>query len=169
MKLYRQGNNEIRITLTKEDLDAYSITVEDFDYDSTHGKRVIWELFDKARRETGFDASGEKIYIQLLPSETGGCELFVTKIEKEEEIRDCFFFSDFDCLFTALSHTVSMPDGATLWKDGRKGHFYALIPENKTPPVFYEFGEKVKTPSSIFLHSRCRKVHWEERQSHDGK
>lgn len=162
MKLYRQSESEIRIRLTKEDLASYSMTVDDLDYDSAQGKRVIWELFDRARQETGFEADGEKIYIQLYPTERGGCDLFVTKLESAHS-RVCFNFADFDTLFTALRNG-KLPSDSELWQDEKKGCFYAMIPEHKTPPLFFEFGEKVKTPSRIFLNSRCRRVTWEERQ-----
>lgn len=169
MKLYRQGTNDLRIHLTKEDLEAFSITVEDFDYDSTRGKRVIWALFDKAREETGFDAAGEKVYIQLYPMEKGGCELFVTKIEKEEERKECFLFSTFDSFYTALTLSSSSPKDMTVFRTRDRERFYTLIPSEKVPAVFYEFGEKVKAPSTVFLHSRCRRVHWEERRAYDDK
>lgn len=161
MKLYREGNNEIRIRLTKEDLASYSITAEDLDYDSAKGKRVIWELFDKAREETGFEAVGEKLYIQLYPTERGGCELFVTKLEKEKN-RICFCFSDFDMLYAALSRATPPPD-FELWKAHKNERFYLLTPEKETPALFFEYGEKIKMPSHLFFTSRCRRVAWEER------
>lgn len=166
MKLYRLGEREIRIRLTKEDLASFSVTVEELDYDSARGKKIIWELFDKARQETGFEADGEKIYIQLYPTERGGCELFVTKLEKEAK-KECFCFADFDTLFTALTRSP-LPSEAELWKEERRGKFFVLLPEEKTPVAFCEFGEKVKTPSHIFLNSRCKKVRWEERKT-DGR
>ena len=117
MKLYRLGENEIRIHLTGEDLEAYSITLDDFDYDSTKGRRVIWELFDRAREETGFDAAKEKVYIQLYPKESGGCELFVTKLEKEDDERVCFLFSGSDNFLSALSLFSLPPVGASYYRD----------------------------------------------------
>ena len=161
MKLYRQGESEIRIRLTKEDLASFSITAEELDYDSAHGKRVIWELFDKARRETGFDATGEKIYIQFYPTDQGGCELFVTKLEKEQR-SICFCFSDFDGFYHALGHNKH-PLDCQVWKDTKKSTFYVLISEKDAPPLFFEFGEKIKVPSLVFLNSRCQKIHWKER------
>ena len=162
MKLYRMGECEIRIRLTKEDLESFSVTAEELDYESVRGKKIIWELFDKARREIGFDTAGEKIYIQLYPTARGGCELFVTKLEQGKS-RSCFSLSDFDTLFTALSLSA-LPMGAELWRDTRSDKFYAIVPEDAAPPVFYEFGEKIKIPSSIFFSSRCRKMRWGERQ-----
>lgn len=163
MKLHLQGECEIRIQLSREDLERYQMTADELDYDSPRGKRVILELFDRARLETGFQTEGERIYIQLYPTACGGCELFVTKLEKEVK-RVCFFFSDFDALYGALGQS-HFPEYADLWRNEKKGHFYLLIPEDRTPHLFYEFGEKIKTPSSIFLRSRCRKLRWGERIS----
>ena len=160
MKLYREGKNELRIHLTKEDLEEFSITLDDFDYDNTRGRKVIWELFDKAREETGFDASKEKVYIQLYPMEKGGCELFVTGIEPEEKTKDCFFFSQFENLFSALNLFRSFPESGSLYRSKEKEVFYFLLPSETVPPALLEFGEKIEAPSALFLKSRCRKMNW---------
>lgn len=160
MKLYREGKNELRIHLTKEDLEHFSITLDDFDYDNTRGRKVIWELFDKAREETGFDASKEKVYIQLYPMEKGGCELFVTGIETEEKSKDCFLFSRFEDLFSAMQLFPSLPQKSALYRMKEKEGFLFLIPSEEVPPALLEFGEKVKAPSLLFLKSRCQKINW---------
>lgn len=162
MKLYRQGNREVRIRLTNEDLEAFSMTVEDLDYDSPQGKRVIRALFDKAKEELGFETAGEKIYIQLYPTGGGECDLFITKLEWAAK-PSCFRFSDFDSFFAAVSH-ASPPITVDLWQEKKSGRFYALTNERVIPPLFPEFGERVKIPSQTFLRSRCRKLRWEERK-----
>ncbi len=166
MKLYRKGNNEIRIRLTQEDLEKFSITLEDFDYDSTKGKRIIWELFDRAKEETGFDAAGEKVYIQLYPMDKGGCELFVTKLEAEDK-KDCFLFTSFENIHAALKNLSSFPRDILIFQVREKEHFYTLIPTVSVPNLFYEFGEKVSVPSSAYLRSRCRRVKWNKRIEYD--
>jgi len=161
MKLYRLGNNEIRIHLTPEDLEALSIALEDFDYDSTKGRRVIWELFDRAKEETGFDAAKEKVYIQLYPKKNGGCELFVTKIEDEEEIRDCFSFESFEEFYTAIAKFSELPESMECYRFLKSDTFLVLIPSCAVPPYLAEYGEKLKdVPSRAFLKSRCKKIHW---------
>ncbi len=157
MKLYREGKNEIRIHLTSEDLENFEITLDDFDYDSKNGKRVIWELFDKAREETGFDAKGEKVYIQLYPKAKGGCELFVTKIEPEEEM-ECFSFAGFDPFYEALSFLETPTEDMTLYRLKNSSFYYVTLPCYKVPPAFYEFGEKISCPSPLYLKARCKKI-----------
>ncbi len=159
MKLYRLGENEIRIHLTGEDLEAYSITLDDFDYDSTKGRRVIWELFDRAREETGFDAAKEKVYIQLYPKESGGCELFVTKLEKEEDERICFLFFGPDHFLSALSLFPHTPTGASFYRDREGERYFALIPEGAAPAEITEYGERISPPPTrTYFHSHCKKV-----------
>ena len=159
MKLYRLGENEIRIHLSKQDLQDFAITLEDFDYDSTRGRRVIWELFDKAKEETGFDAAKERVYIQLYPCEKGGCELFVTKLEDDsEENCDCFLFSDFDTLHEALTHFFTKD--WKVYRLGKSDKYYVFLPKNKIPPSLWEFGEPVKLPSAVYLKARCKPVVW---------
>ena len=167
MKLYRQGKREIRIRLTNKDLEDFAITVEELDYDSPRGRRVIRALFDKAKEELGFDAAGEKIYIQLYPTGRGECDLFITKLEREPK-PSCFLFSDFDSFFATVSH-ASSPVSVDLWQEKKSGRFNVLTNEKETPPLFPEFGERVKIPSQTFLRSRCRKMHWEERKSNGSK
>ncbi len=160
MKLYREGKNELRIHLTKEDLDHFSITLDEFDYENTRGRKVIWELFDRAREETGFDAAREKVYIQLYPMEKGGCELFVTGIETDQKESDCFFFPRFEDLFPAMQLFSEFPQKADLYRAKNKEHFYFLIPSELVPPRLLEFAYKTKAPSEIYLKTKCRKTNW---------
>lgn len=85
MELLLISENKIKISLTKEDLDGYSITSEDIDYDNTETRRVFWTLLDEAKRVTGFDAAKSRIFIQIYPGKDGGCELYVSKINKSTE------------------------------------------------------------------------------------
>lgn len=162
MKLYRQGKSEIRIHLTNADLKDFAITVEELDYDSPRGKRAIRSLFEKAKKELGFETEGEKLYIQLYPTSGGACDLFITKLQNEKKAV-CFRFSDFNSFFDAISRTPSeIP--VDLWQEKEGERFYALTKESEAPPLFGEFGERVKLPSPVFLKSRCRKIRRVERK-----
>ena len=161
MKLYQQGKCGIRIRLTNEDLAKFEITVEDLEYESPRGKRVFHALFAIAKEELDFDTAGEKIYIQLFPTGKGKCDLFITKLE-EKNGNDCFRFADFDSFYTAVSHTALLIN-AECWQDEKSGCFYVVTSAKQVPPLFHEFGERIKIPSWAFLRSRCRKLQREER------
>lgn len=159
MKLVRMGENEIRIHLTEHDLEKFAITLDDFDYDSTKGRRVIWELFDRAREETGFDAAKEKVYIQLFPRDGGGCELFVTKLDDSSKAKECYAFAGFDAFFSALQAVADLPRNCSFWRARKKELYFVFLPPKSAPAVFAEFGEKLsKTPSDTYLLSQCEKV-----------
>ena len=166
MKLFREGNNEVRIHLTKEDLQEFSITPEEIDYDSKKGRRIFRELFEKVKKETGFNAEGEKLYIQLYPIEKGGCELFFTKLTSENST-DCFSFSSFDAIYDALETLTDPPQDMQVFQNQKNDLFYTLLPSECVPNVFYEFGEKIQLPSHLFLKTRCRKVSWNQRKNYD--
>lgn len=158
MKLYRLGENEIRIHLTEEDLDAFAITPKEFDYDSTKGRRVIWELFDRAKEETGFDAAKEKVYIQLYPKNDGSVELFVTKLEKDEEDRDFFAFSDEDSFLMGLSLFENKTEDTVFYHLKGSKRYFVLLPNYRIPPELGEFAEKIDLPSEAFLKARCERL-----------
>ena len=73
------NENKLKIVLTNEDMASMDITYEEMNYDDTNTKRVLWEIFDKAKRITGFDASLDKPLIQMYDRKNDGCLIFVTK------------------------------------------------------------------------------------------
>jgi len=170
VKLYRLSKKEIRISLSREDLCRYAITPEEFDYDSTKGKRILWELFDLAKEETGFDAAGERIYIQLYEKKNGGCEIFVTQLEDESDTESCFVFSDLESLFAALSLFTKFPEEIRIYRVGKTLRHLVVLPHRTIPNGFWEYGRKTDSlPSSIYLKSQCRKIDFPERKYAYGK
>ncbi len=158
MKLYRLGQNEIRICLTQEDLGRYCVTAEDFDYDSSKGRRVFRELFDLAKEETGFDAAKEKVYIQLYPKKNGGCEIFVTKLEKECDATLCYLIEGADTVF-AVSKLFCRENEARLFRcrDGKR--FFLITSACTAPPALSEFAQRLsRLPSEAYLKSRCKEI-----------
>ncbi len=68
--------------LTPQDMEYYELCNEDIDYDSTETRRAFWQILDEVKHKTGFDAAGDKVFIQLYPSREGGCEMYVTKLDE---------------------------------------------------------------------------------------
>ena len=83
MELIRIQENKLKIALSEEELRRYHLTVERFDYTNVETKRALWQMLDEAKREVGFDAADASLYVELYPSRLGGCEIFVTKLEKK--------------------------------------------------------------------------------------
>ena len=80
MDLIRIDDNKMKIMLTPGDMQCYALDADNMDYAKDDTRRAFRSILDEVRSRTGFDAKGNKIYVQLYPSREGGCEMFVTKL-----------------------------------------------------------------------------------------
>ena len=80
MELIRISASKLKIMLTGEDMEKYALDARTADYDDTATRRAFWSILDDAKNQTGFNAAGDRVFIQLYPSKQGGCEMFVTKM-----------------------------------------------------------------------------------------
>lgn len=80
MELIRISSSKLKIMLTDEDMKKYALDAESADYDNTATRRAFWSILDDVKNQSGFNAAGDRIFIQLYPSKDGGCEMFVTKM-----------------------------------------------------------------------------------------
>jgi negative regulator of genetic competence, sporulation and motility len=80
MEWIRISQNKLKIMLTAEDARHYELNCEQADYTDVLTRTAFREILTDVKREADFDASEDKVYIQMYPSKEGGCELFVTKI-----------------------------------------------------------------------------------------
>ncbi len=85
MDLLRIGDTKLKVTLTEEDMEKYRLDRETMDYDTTETRSALWQILDEAKHSTGFDAGGERLFVQVYPSRGGGCELYVTLLSREDE------------------------------------------------------------------------------------
>ena len=80
MEWIRISANKLKIMLSAEDARRYALNCENADYADLMTREAFREILTDVRQETGFDATEDKVYIQMYPSKEGGCELFVTKL-----------------------------------------------------------------------------------------
>lgn len=80
MDLIRINENKLKIMLTPLDMQSYELCADELDCTNIETREAFRSIMDEARNRTGFDAGGNQIYVQLYPSKSGGCELFVTKL-----------------------------------------------------------------------------------------
>ena len=74
------GESKIKIVMTERDIKEYKIDVETPDCAAHSCRRAIWRILDRAKEETGFDPTGDKILVQFYPTNSRECEVFVTKL-----------------------------------------------------------------------------------------
>ncbi len=80
MEWIRISDNKLKIMLTAEDAKRYALRCETMDLADSFTRKAFREILSDIRSDTGFDATKDKVYIQMYPSKEGGCELFVTKM-----------------------------------------------------------------------------------------
>lgn len=85
MDLILISNTKLKIMLTPNDMAAYSLTCDNIDYDNTETRRAFWDILDAAKHKTGFDAASDRVFIQVYPLKSGGCEMYVTKLIKRDD------------------------------------------------------------------------------------
>ncbi len=84
MELILISNSKLKVMLSKDDMTAFSISCDTLDYDNTETRRVFWQILDEAKHKTGFDAASDKVFVQVYPSRSGGCEMYVTKLNSDD-------------------------------------------------------------------------------------
>lgn len=77
MELIQIGENALKVTLTRADMEYYDIAFDDLDYANAETRRVLGEILSEAKRAFGFTAARERLYIRAFSDGGGGCELFV--------------------------------------------------------------------------------------------
>ncbi len=80
MDLIRIDDNKMKIMLTPGDMQCYELDADTMDRNKSETCRAFRNILDEVRSRTGFDAKGNKIFVQMYPSREGGCEMFVTKL-----------------------------------------------------------------------------------------
>ena len=182
MELLLISENKIRISLTKEDLDGYSITCDKIDYDNTETRRVFWCLFDDVKQKTGFDAAESRIFIQIYPDKNGGCELYVSKInapasdnigdglaqvslisEKAEHLsrQELYSFDGIEPLLSACRQLVALGYvGSSSAYADKRGRFYLLTEGDTKKTCFLtEYGLRHTSKSvRLYINEHCSSV-----------
>lgn len=78
MELIVISESKLKIMLTADDMENYSISNEDLSYERKDTRRVFGRILNEAREKTGFDSDSSNLFIQVYPSKNGGCEIYVT-------------------------------------------------------------------------------------------
>ncbi len=80
MELIRISDSKLKVMLSAEDMVHYDLNCETIDAVDSPSRRAFWNILDEAKRQTGFDPAGERVFVHLYPERGGGCEMFVTKL-----------------------------------------------------------------------------------------
>lgn len=111
MEILLISPDKIKIMLTADDMDKYGLNAQSMDYNMNKTREVIRELLKIAKERNGFEADGERIFIQAFPCKNGDCELYISKMnqisERTSDVKE-YRHPTFVTVFDKLSDLVSL-------------------------------------------------------------
>lgn len=78
MELIKISQTKLKIMLTVEDMKHFDLDGNKIG--DVSSRTAFRNILKEAREMCGFDASGERVFVQCYPEKNGGCEMFVTKL-----------------------------------------------------------------------------------------
>lgn len=95
MRIEKLNDNQIRCTLTQQDLANRHIKLSELAYGTEKAKLLFNDMMQQANYEFGFDAEDIPIMIEAIPVSSESIILLITKVEYPEELDTRFSkFSD---------------------------------------------------------------------------
>lgn len=95
MRIEKINDNQIRCTLTQQDLANRHIKLSELAYGTEKAKLLFNDMMQQASYEFGFDAEDIPIMIEAIPVSSESIILLITKVEYPEELDTRFSkFSD---------------------------------------------------------------------------
>ena len=86
MKIEKINENQIRCTLTKQDLAERQIKLSELAYGTEKVKTLFRDMMQQAAYEFGFEADDIPLMIEAIPLSADTIILVVTKVEYPEEL-----------------------------------------------------------------------------------
>ncbi len=128
MKIEKVNENQIRCTLTREDLANRQIRLSELAYGTEKAKMLFRDMIQQANYEFGFEANDIPLMVEAIPVSADSIILLITKVEYPEELDTRFSkFSDPDDeLFDAEDPDGVMPAAVSKGADDILGMFRKL-------------------------------------------
>ena len=86
MKIEKISDNQIRCTLTKEDLEDRQLKLSELAYGTEKAKDLFRDMMQQAEYQFGFEVDDIPIMIEAIPLNTDCILLIITKVENPEEL-----------------------------------------------------------------------------------
>ena len=86
MKIEKVNENQIRCTLTKEDLASRELKISELAYGTEKAKTLFRDMMQQANFEFGFEADDIPLMIEAIPMNAECIVLIITKVEDPEEL-----------------------------------------------------------------------------------
>lgn len=86
MKIEKMNENQIRCTLTREDLASRELKISELAYGTEKAKNLFRDMMQQANFEFGFEAEDIPLMIEAIPLNSECIVLIITKVEDPEEL-----------------------------------------------------------------------------------
>lgn len=86
MKIEKVSDNQIRCTLTREDLASRELQISELAYGTEKAKNLFRDMMQQANFEFGFEAEDIPLMIEAIPMNAECIVLIITKVEDPEEL-----------------------------------------------------------------------------------
>lgn len=86
MKIEKINDNQIRCTLTREDLESHQVNLKELAYGSEKAKKLFRDMMQQAQIQYGFEADNIPLMIEAIPVNLDSVILIVTKVEDPDEL-----------------------------------------------------------------------------------
>jgi adapter protein MecA 1/2 len=97
MKIEKVSENQIRCTLTKQDLADRQLNLRELAYGSEKAKGLFHDMIQQANYEVGFEANDIPLMVEAIPLSTESLIIQITKVEYPDELDTRFSrFSETD-------------------------------------------------------------------------
>ena len=175
MELVLISESKLKIVLSDDDMANLDITCDDIDFSDNSARRAFRELLDRARAQTGFDTSADKIIVRVYPDKEGGCSIYVTKgvgadtaeetppvvYDYQKKYRSrmqsavakrnpaLFRFADSETLYeacTQLMSTSAQPQSSSVMSDSAQLYLYIDDCKKSAAQILSEYGVQIKSP-----------------------
>ena len=84
MKIEKVNDNQIRCTLTREDLANRQLKISELAYGTEKAKNLFRDMMQQASFECGFEAEDIPLMIEAIPLNSECIVLIITKVEDPE-------------------------------------------------------------------------------------
>ena len=177
MKYVKINQSKLKIILSEEDLADYSLEGALSLPDTPKHRRSYRALLDGAARECGFSAKGDRILIQIYPTDEGG-EMLVSKLTRLTQASErslaaspsvalmgmgqrIFMFDSIGALLSVLRRLElgGSPRGEVFFSDG--GEYYLVIEEDildSSPLPLAEYGTPLSPAAYPYVREHMKRI-----------
>jgi len=173
------SENKLKIVLTNEDMASLDITCEEIYNEDINTKRVFLDIYDKAKRLTGFTANAvsEKIVVEVQDRKSEGCYIYVTKLNPQKsdtyekrykkfytstkKRRLLYIFENSETLFEACKQLILIGYNGKSDIFVNKEKYFLYIEDNREQSLdlISEYGFLINNPFfGFYLDEHAKKI-----------